>query len=112
MLIHGHQSGLIWITGFSWHPQALSTIEEQALWIKDAYTLLRSQLYLGAAFFQGLNPLSPEQQHTSLITSDGDTSPALLTLKYLITEEHNPDHLPNPFSLLKSMSGKKPSKEN
>jgi hypothetical protein len=112
MLAHGHQSGLIWITGFSWNPQTWSTIEEQAIWIRDSFTLLRAQLYLGTAFFQGLNPPSPEQINSSLIGSDGSQSPALLTLKNLIIAEHNADSFSNPLSFLKSISGKKPFKGN
>jgi hypothetical protein len=63
MLHHKHQSGLIWITGFSWPEemgqvsgQALVNLNEQAVWLNQAYRLLRSQLYIGAVFFQQLNP--------------------------------------------------------
>jgi hypothetical protein len=55
MLENGHDGGLIWVTGFAWDSGTLGSIEEQAGWLKQAYLLMRSQLYIGAAFFDGLN---------------------------------------------------------
>jgi hypothetical protein len=55
MLDHGHSSGLIWVTGFAWDSNAIGSTQEQANWLKQAYLLMRSQLYIGAAFFDGLN---------------------------------------------------------
>jgi hypothetical protein len=55
MLENGHNSGIIWVTGFAWDSDAFGSIQEQADWLKQAYLLMRSQLYIGAAFFDGLN---------------------------------------------------------
>jgi hypothetical protein len=66
MLENEHASGLIWITGFAWpegmsqvNGRALINLDEQARWLNQAYRLLRSQLYIGVAFFDQLNP--PDQ---------------------------------------------------
>jgi hypothetical protein len=83
MLQNMHQNGLIWITGFSWPEdiiqtgdQALINHTEQALWLNQAYRLLRSQLYIGTAFFQQLNPPGPVERGANTvayITEDGDS---------------------------------------
>jgi hypothetical protein len=83
MLQNEHQSGLIWITGFSW-PEDLSQLGEQTLidhneqarWLHQAYRLLRSQLYIGTAFFQQLNPPAPSERGANTvayITEYGDS---------------------------------------
>jgi hypothetical protein len=56
MLSHGHANGLIWITGFTWPLSGATSKAEQSRWIRQAYALLRAQLYIGVAFFDRLNP--------------------------------------------------------
>lgn len=59
MLDAGHTSGLIWITGFSWPADDSSRQEhrlQQARWLEQAYTMLKAQLYIGAAIYSCLNP--------------------------------------------------------
>ena len=78
MLENGHQTDLIWITGFSW-PEELTSLDEQASWIYEAYKLLKAQLYIGAAFFNGLTPKNPEEtfyRSSSLVLEDGSFHPA------------------------------------
>ena len=66
MLDNNHTPGLIWITSFTW-PQGTSQVngralinhEEEARWANQAFRLLRSQLYIGVAFFNQLNPPGP-----------------------------------------------------
>jgi len=74
MLQNEHQSGLIWITGFSWPEdlsqtgeQTLINQNEQARWLNQAYRLLRSQLYIGTAFFQQLNPPFPIEREVNTV---------------------------------------------
>ena len=76
MLQNNHQSGLIWITGFSWPEdmsqtsgQALINHNEQAHWLNQAYRLLRSQLYIGTAFFQQLNPPNTAERGANSVAS-------------------------------------------
>jgi hypothetical protein len=83
MLQNNHRTDLIWITGFSW-PTQLVSVEEQAAWVYDAYKLLKAQLYIGAAFFNDLNPASPEEANfhsASLVLADGSLHPAGNQLK-------------------------------
>jgi hypothetical protein len=78
MIQNSHQDGLIWITSFSWptpDPQQPgltipASPQEQAQWLAQALQLLKAQLFIGAAFFNQLNPLE-----LSLWT---DNSPSLL----------------------------------
>jgi len=51
MLQFNHQTGLIWITGFGLPEQS-----EQIRWLNQAYQLMKSQLYIGVAFIDRLNP--------------------------------------------------------
>ena len=78
MLQNNHRTDLIWITGFSW-PIQLVSAEEQADWVYEAYKLLKAQLYIGAAFFNSLNPPStagPDFRSASLVLTDGSLHPA------------------------------------
>ncbi len=65
MLQFNHSDGLIWITGFRWPKLGESgAMDEQICWLNQAYQLMRSQLYIGVAFFDQLNP--PENSKASL----------------------------------------------
>jgi hypothetical protein len=74
MLENDHANGLIWITSFSW-PEGASQVngktlinhDEEARWINQAYRLMRSQLYIGVAFFNQLNP--PDTSGTGIDTA-------------------------------------------
>ena len=89
MLKHQHTNGLIWITDFAW-PSTNVEISQQVRWLIQAFNLTKSQLYLGVAFFDGLNPptgYNGEISH-SLIQRDEDNThlhPALGTLGQIIT---------------------------
>lgn len=93
MLRYQHQSGLIWITGFTWPEQdGLATSEEQIRWLNRAYQLMKSQLYIGVAFFDRLNPASPAGQNSpagqTLISKDFQGThlhPALAALGQIIS---------------------------
>lgn len=94
MLKNKHLNGLIWITGFSWPAdiplegrRVASIYDEQAVWLSQAYRMLRSHLYIGAAFFDQLNPPAVSERgpqtvsaitgsNHSLILSDESLHPA------------------------------------
>lgn len=83
MLQNNHQADLIWITSFS-YPSRLASMEEQAAWVYEAYKLLKAQLYIGAAFFNSLNPASSDDifyTSASLVLPDGRLHPAAAQLK-------------------------------
>jgi hypothetical protein len=89
MLKHQHTNGLIWITDFVW-PSTNLEISQQVRWLIQALNLTKSQLYLGVAFFDRLNPptgSTGEFSH-SLIQRETKTThlhPALGTLGQIIT---------------------------
>lgn len=80
----GHR--LIWVTGFAW-PKELSQdidpIGEQTDWLLQAYRLLTAQLYIGAAFFEQINPNTATENSSSLLLSDTSLHPVCSTLSQL-----------------------------
>jgi len=92
MIKNGHQNGIIWITGFSW-PADLIQQTDQVAWFNQAYRLAKSQLYLGVAFFNELNPPADPKRSSvpSLIQVDGQQlkmHPAFTLFGQLITMDH------------------------
>jgi hypothetical protein len=93
MLEFNHANGLIWITGFSWPVQEQAASPDgQIRWLNQAYQLMKSQLYIGVAFFDRLNPPSDSQKLSSpiqsLIQKDAEGThlhPALAALGQIIT---------------------------
>ena len=93
MLQYHHQYGIIWITGFTWPEEdGLSTSEEQIRWLNRAYQLMKSQLYIGVAFIDRLNPASMDGQNNpadqTLISKDFQGThlhPALEALGQIIS---------------------------
>jgi hypothetical protein len=103
MAKYNHRSGLIWVTGFTCPIKVLHTSVEQAEWINQSYQLMRSQLYIGAAFLDGLNPphKNSDPYHLYLIQKiDAKTSlhPALSALAQLITLDRTGQTIPNPLA--------------
>jgi hypothetical protein len=94
MLQNNHQHGMLWITTFSWPSgriQAADSVyqqtSQQSSWLTQAYRQLRAQLYIGAAFFNALNPA--EKDHAaSLIMLDGSYHPFFNTLGKLIAQNN------------------------
>jgi len=89
MLEYGHSNGLIWITEFAWPSTNMDT-SEQVRWLIQALNLTKSQLYLGVAFFDRLNPATRtvDDFSSSLILTDGASThlhPALSALGQIIT---------------------------
>jgi hypothetical protein len=84
---NGHKHGLIWITGFSWNVDTIVNPNDQADWMKQAYLLFRSQLYIGAAFFDGLNPTHTES--SELLLSGGTYHPGFEELIKIIAQDNN-----------------------
>ncbi len=69
MLANHHSQGILWITGFHWPSGHISpddvalsgNLSAQNKWLIKAYQQLRSQLYIGTAFFETLNPPGDER---------------------------------------------------
>jgi hypothetical protein len=112
MTKYNHSSGLIWVTGFTCPVQELRSDKEQTECINQSYQLLRSQLYIGAAFLDGLNPpaKNPDPDRLYLIQKVGSKTnlhPALAAIGQLITLDRTGQTVPNPLSGKLSASGAK-----
>ncbi len=106
MVKYGHQKGLLWITGLS-IPSTLenqpgmtgSTAQKQAAWLSQAYQQLRSQLYIGVAFLNQLNPPAdgaPLPAGVSLILPSGDLHPIYRILRDQIAQNSSGAANPRP----------------
>lgn len=82
MLENERSADLIWVTSFSW-PNSLTEDQKQADWLFSAYKMLRTQLYIGAAFFKNLNSNDPSNPETYLINQNIITHPAVFLLQQL-----------------------------
>ena len=115
MLAHDHRQGMIWMTGFAAPAdQAEAGVgfrEDQGLWLQETYLLIRSQLYIQAAFFAPADDLgflaadagnqaSANQQLTSFIPADRDPSPSPVE-PASIDSAHRPQ-----TALVKQLNGK------
>ncbi len=98
MLEVGHDEGLIWITGLSW-PGNVQSGREQALWIGQAYDLLKRQPFVGAAIFTWLNPpgeVGAQDSPYSLVGSDLTASAAAEAIRQVASDTYiQPDNLTN-----------------
>ncbi len=106
MVKYGHQKGLLWITGLSIPAKledqpgvAGSLSQNQASWLSQAYQQLRSQLYIGVAFLNQLNP--PASGLTShagvpLILPSGDLHPIYRVLRDQIVQNSSGGASPRP----------------
>lgn len=110
MVDNGHKSGLIWITGFSWDSNTLRSPTDQAAWIKQAYLLFRAQLYIGAAFFDGLN-ISSKSSSKPLI-QNGHYHPGFDELVQTIAQDHNSQTVEVSIDLYKQLTNKNLFKGN
>lgn len=104
MLENGHKNGLIWITGFSWDESSLNNPNDQSTWMKQAYLLFRSQLYIGAAFFDGLNP--SQSTSATLLLQNGNFHPGFEELIQVIAQDHNSQIIQISLGLSKEISSK------
>jgi hypothetical protein len=76
MTANGHVSGILWITYLGF-PSGTTPLE-QTEWLSEAYPLIRTQLYIGAAFLQGINTCIgelPDCSEVSLLSQAGVEHP-------------------------------------
>lgn len=52
MLENQHEQGVLWISALQWQPQTTPEADQNLTWVRQAYLLMRAQLYLGAGFYQ------------------------------------------------------------
>ena len=102
LIQHHDEQRLIWITGFSWPTELTGGTDldvQQAGWLFQAYRLLTAQLYIGAAFFEQINPNSASGTSSSLLQPDATLHPACT----LISQLTNPTNIIVPDPDLKIM---------
>lgn len=88
MVDNRHLNGLLWITHLNLPNgpndpggEISKNLHKQAEWLRKAYVLLRSQLYIGCAFLQSLNsPPNPEGMAVMLLPG-GSPHPFFTSLK-------------------------------
>jgi hypothetical protein len=103
MLHNDHGKGMLWITGMG-IPQSLDAFgaatdslqQKQADWLAQAFNQLRSQLYIGVAFLDSINPASAPSGSISLITPTGDLHPAFRVLRDQIAQNAAGASYPRP----------------
>jgi hypothetical protein len=100
---YNHSSGLIWVTGYTCPVHELRSTKEQAQWINQSFQLMRSQLYIGVAIYDGLNPAekNSDSNQLYLIQKDGALTslhPALAAIGWLITLDRTGQIVPNPLT--------------
>ncbi|HVP21922.1 MAG TPA: hypothetical protein VMS73_08680 [Anaerolineaceae bacterium] len=105
MIQNQHDTGLLWITQLT-APLAndaasdfQARAQNQAAWLAQAFQQLRSQLYIGVAFLNRLNPSSDQSGTTSgtpLITLTGDLHPAFRVLRDQIAQNSSGGMDPRP----------------
>src|SRR5450759_422311 len=106
MLHNDHSKGILWITGLSvpsnletFGEPSFTTPQKQASWLSQAFQQLRSQLYIGVAFLDSLNPASEnsaQSNRVSLITLTGDLHPAYRVLRDEIAQNSSGGADPRP----------------
>ena len=93
MLKYEHQTGKIWITGFSWPADQPNDPDQQAGWLAQAYDYMGAQLYIDVCIFNSLN--AAEKQNTSdsfpafLVNADGVLHPAAEIIRERIRQHYN-----------------------
>lgn len=76
MIRAGRESSLLWITAIRAPSGTIQSVEaqsndpQQLTWIYQAYALMRSQLYIGVAVYQSLNPVDPASAAHALVTAE------------------------------------------
>jgi hypothetical protein len=92
MLKNKQDSGLVWITRLSpptgtitKDDQKYQDLTNQTAWLNQAFGQLKSQLYIGVAFLNGINPSKIPNTAISLILPGDDYHPFYRSLRDLIT---------------------------
>jgi hypothetical protein len=103
MLDNGDEKGILWITSLgvpanldAFGEGSSSFTQKQADWLSQAFNQLRSQLYIGVAFLNGINPGAGPEGRLSLITLTGDLHPAFRVLRDQIAQNAAGASYPRP----------------
>lgn len=85
VMIQNHENeAIIWITQIQ--PPVKLQADDQKEWLNQAYSLFKAQLYIGAVFFQSLNPDANGSTQTPLIADEQNYHPFYAPLRNLIAQ--------------------------
>ena len=98
MLKNKHEAGLIWLTRLEPPSDQAAGSENpanQSIWLTQAFNQIKSQLYIGVAFLNGVNP-NGTGQGISLLQPGGDYHPFYRILRDLVSinRSDSPYHRP------------------
>lgn len=116
---NGHSNALLWVTAYELpeflHEDRSTRYQLQIRWLNQAVLMMKSQLYIGVAFYHHLNPSwrgsSPDSSGSSLIqTQAGQVymHPAFSVLGHIITTVHTGHNNNFQLSLYKKISSTTP----
>lgn len=94
MIQNSHQKSLIWINAFHAPSGTIGSPGNNlndkdngtTNWLYQAYTQMRSQLYIGVVFYQSLNPQASGDQSSPLIRNEHEYHPFYRILRDLIAQ--------------------------
>jgi hypothetical protein len=110
MLANNHSQGILWVTGFHWpsnkiYPEDATyrdNLVKQNQWLIEAYRQLRSQLYVGVAFYETLNPpgnaMAAQIGNDNLIAQGATDHPFINSLMEIISQNNRQQSLPIIFN--------------
>ena len=109
MLANQDSQGILWLTGFHW-PSGNISSEDSAVsadpglqnqWLIQAFRQLRSQLYIGVAFFDSLNPPGTVRATQTgsfyLVSQASSDHPFFSSLMEIIAQNNREQTLPLSF---------------
>jgi hypothetical protein len=94
MLKYNHQTGKLWITGFSWPADQSNDPQWQAGWLAQAYDYMSAQLYIEVCVFNSLNAVEKQEVSNNeppvfLVSPNGTLHPAIEIIRERIRQHYN-----------------------
>jgi hypothetical protein len=105
MLANQHSAGVLWITSFGLptggaEQQAVnnSDLARQQEWLQQGYYQVHSQLYIGMAALQSLNPGAGQPAVAAMLQPDGSLHPFYPSLQRMTLDDNPGNMAPKPGS--------------
>jgi hypothetical protein len=92
MLKNKHENGLIWLTRVSAPDGSINRDEDESLgqqtvWLAQAFAQVKTQVYIGAAFYNSINNSPEDTSQSALLIGDHDFHPFYRVIENLIAGE-------------------------
>jgi hypothetical protein len=101
MSTSGQEKSIVWITAFRAPSGTISVSESnsqdaqrQKTWLYQAYAQLRSQLYIGVAIYQSLNPADVASAPHALVSSAPQYHPFAGVFRELVSQNGGSINIP------------------